>query len=60
MKLFPLLPLIFISAYIFVGISIWVSTPKLAWTAIAVFAAFLILYFVVVKNKNPINNAGSS
>jgi APA family basic amino acid/polyamine antiporter len=60
MKLFPLLPLIFISAYIFVGISIWVSTPKLAWTAIAVFAAFLILYFVVVKNKNSINNACSS
>lgn len=56
MKLYPLLPLIFISAYIFVGISIWVSTPQLAWTGIAVFAAFLLIYFVVTKNKKIISN----
>ena len=43
MKLYPLLPLIFIAAYIFVGISIWVNTPELAWTGIAVFAAFLLI-----------------
>lgn len=47
MKAFPLMPLVFIAAYLFVGISIWVSTPELAWTAIAVFAAFLLLYFLV-------------
>ncbi len=51
MKFFPLLPLIFIAAYIFVGISIWVSTPHLAWTAIAVFAAFLVLYFFVTRRQ---------
>lgn len=51
MKLYPLLPLIFISAYLFVGISIWGSTPELAWTGLAVFAAFLIIYFVVTKIK---------
>jgi basic amino acid/polyamine antiporter, APA family len=51
MKAFPLLPLIFISAYVFVGISIWIKTPNLAWTAIAVFAAFLILYFLVARFK---------
>lgn len=51
MKLFPLLPLIFIAAYIFVGISIWVNTPTLAWTGIAVFAAFLLIYFIVTKSK---------
>lgn len=51
MKAFPLLPLIFIAAYIFVGISIWVNTPELAWTALAVFAAFLILYFIVTAIK---------
>lgn len=51
MKLFPLLPLVFIAAYIFVGVSIWISTPDLAWTALAVFAAFLILYFIITKNK---------
>ncbi len=51
MKLYPLLPLIFIAAYIFVGISIWVNTPDLAWTALAVFAAFLIVYFLVMGVK---------
>lgn len=48
-KLYPLLPLIFIAAYVFVGISIWVSTPELAWTGLTVFAVFLIIYFVVTK-----------
>lgn len=47
MKLYPLLPLIFIAAYIFVGISIWVDTPELAWTGLAVFAVFLAIYFIV-------------
>ena len=46
MKLYPLMPLIFIAAYIFVGISIMINTPQLAYTGLAVFAAFLILYFV--------------
>ncbi|MGN6399094.1 MAG: APC family permease [Flavisolibacter sp.] len=49
MKFFPLLPLIFIAAYIFVGISIWINTPDLAWTGIAVFAAFLLIYFLVIS-----------
>ena len=54
MKLYPVLPLIFIAAYIFVGISIWVNTPELAWTGIAVFAVFLVIYFLVmgVKKKD--------
>jgi len=51
MKLYPLLPLIFIAAYIFVGLSIWISTPNLAWTGIAVFAAFLVIYFLVTRGK---------
>jgi APA family basic amino acid/polyamine antiporter len=59
MKFFPLLPLIFITAYVFVGISIWVSTPKLAWTGIAVFLAFLILYFLVTKNKKITSNVNT-
>jgi APA family basic amino acid/polyamine antiporter len=65
MRLYPLLPLIFIAAYIFVGISIWVNTPELAHTALAVFAAFLIIYFLVmgVKKKGikrSIDNEGAS
>jgi APA family basic amino acid/polyamine antiporter len=51
MKLYPLMPLIFIAAYIFVGISIWINTPELAWTGLAVFAVFLIIYFVVRRIK---------
>jgi APA family basic amino acid/polyamine antiporter len=58
MKLFPLLPLIFISAYIFVGISIAVDTPNLALIGTGVFAAFLLIYFLVTKLKT--NNDGSS
>ena len=51
MKLFPLLPLIFIAAYIFVGGSIAFDTPNLALIGTAVFAAFLIIYFLVIKLK---------
>jgi basic amino acid/polyamine antiporter, APA family len=51
MKLYPLMPLIFIAAYIFVGISIWINTPGLAWTGLAVFAAFLLIYFIVTLIK---------
>jgi len=53
MKLYPLLPLIFIAAYIFVGISIAVDTPELAGIATAVFAAFLLIYFLITKLKSP-------
>lgn len=49
MKLFPVMPLIFIAAYMFVGVSIFVSTPALALTGLAVFASFLIIYFITVK-----------
>lgn len=58
MKLYPLLPLIFIAAYIFVGISIAVDTPKLALIGTAVFAVFLMIYFLVTKLKT--NNNGDS
>lgn len=59
MKLYPLLPLIFIAAYIFVGISIAFDTPLLALTATGVFAGFLMLYFLVRSGKknNSVNTA---
>jgi APA family basic amino acid/polyamine antiporter len=59
MKLYPVLPLIFIAAYIFVGISIWVNTPDLAWTGIGVFAAFLLIYFAVTRIKSNKRNVSS-
>jgi basic amino acid/polyamine antiporter, APA family len=49
MKLYPLLPIIFIAAYLFVAISIFVDTPKTALTGLAVLSAFILLYFVTKK-----------
>lgn len=51
MKLYPLLPIVFICAYLFVAISIWISTPELAWTALSVFAVFLVIYFFIARSK---------
>jgi len=48
MKLYPLQPIIFIVAYIFVAISIAVDKPMTALTATAVLAAFMIIYFISV------------
>ena len=56
MKLYPLLPLVFIAAYIFVGISIAFDTPDLALIATGVFAAFLVIYFIV-KRMKPVQDA---
>lgn len=51
MKLYPLFPLVFITAYIFVGISIWIETPRLAWTGLFVLVVFLVIYFIVHRCK---------
>lgn len=51
MKMYPLLPIIFIAAYVFVGASIVVNTPELAATGTAVFLSFLLVYFVIVNYK---------
>ncbi len=51
MKLFPLLPLIFISAYLFVGTSIAIKNPDAAITGTAVLAAFMIIYFLTRKHR---------
>jgi basic amino acid/polyamine antiporter, APA family len=45
MKLYPLMPLVFMSAYLFVGISIALQTPYTALTGVLVLAAFMVLYF---------------
>ena len=46
MKLFPLQTLIFIAAYLFVGVSIAINDYKTALTGIGVLVAFLIIYFI--------------
>ena len=57
MKLFPLLPIIFMLAYLFVGVSISIADPTAALTGVAVLTAFIILYFILHQNKkNQSNN----
>lgn len=54
MKLYPLLPLIFIAAYLFIGTSIAINTPKAAWVSALTFAVFFALYFVLrIIKKSP-------
>lgn len=49
MKLFPVMPVIFIAAYIFVATSIAIDKPQTAITASAVLAAFLLIFFITRK-----------
>ncbi len=51
MRLYPLLPVLFIIAYTFVGVMIAVKEPKLALTGISVLAGFILLYFIVKAIK---------
>jgi len=51
MKLFPLLPVIFIAAYLFVGTSIAIDDPKAALIGVSVLAAFIIIYFIFNHNR---------
>jgi len=51
MKLYPLLPLLFIIAYMFVGTMIAVKEPQLALTGLSVLAGFIIVYFIVKHFK---------
>jgi APA family basic amino acid/polyamine antiporter len=57
MKLFPLMPLIFIAAYVFVCISIIFNTPGIALTGAGVLAGFMLLYFLTAgRKKQPANS----
>ncbi len=49
MKLYPLLPIIFIAAYTFVGTSIFVTNTKISLIALAVLAGFIALYFIAIS-----------
>jgi basic amino acid/polyamine antiporter, APA family len=51
MKLFPVLPIIFMSAYLFVGTSIAIDDPNAALTGVGVLAAFVVIYFLLHRKK---------
>ncbi|MCJ0742384.1 APC family permease [Pedobacter montanisoli] len=46
MKLYPLMPIIFIAAYLFVAISIYNDDPNAALNGIYIFLAFVAIYFI--------------
>lgn len=52
MKLYPLLPLIFMAAYSFVAVSLLINETKLSLVGLGVLAGFIIIYFIV-KAINP-------
>lgn len=57
MKFYPLLPMIFILAYSFVGISIALDKPHTAITGLSVLAGFMLIYFLThgrKKNKGQV------
>lgn len=49
MKLYPLLPIIFIAAYTLVGISILITNTKISLIGLAILTLFMILYFIIVR-----------
>ncbi len=52
MKWYPLMPLIFIAAYLFVGTSITIADPMAALTGVALLAAFVLIYFLFHRKNN--------
>lgn len=52
MRFYPYMPIIFMGAYLFVGISIAIQTPVTALIGVAVLAAFMLIYFVVKRNNH--------
>jgi len=51
MKLYPLLPIIFIAAYSFVAISLLVTETKLSLIGLAVLAGFIGIYFIAAPKQ---------
>ena len=59
MKWYPVLPVLFISFYLFVGISIYQDDPSAAMNGLYIFIAFVIIYFItkIFNKKNKIADA---
>lgn len=55
MKLYPLLPIIFIAAYVFIGISIFITNPKVSLTGLAVLGLFVLVYYLLEFLKQRYN-----
>lgn len=51
LKPYPLLPLVFISAYVFVAINIAIDTPQYALFGLGAIGAFMLIYFVTRSQR---------
>ncbi len=51
MKVFPFMPVLFIIAYAFVGISSFILNPVFGYTAVIVFLALIGVYYLIKKLK---------
>jgi APA family basic amino acid/polyamine antiporter len=51
MKLYPLMPVIFIAAYVFVAASIAINTPQFALIGIGSITMFMLIYFVTKSKR---------
>ena len=51
MKLYPLIPIIFITTYWFVTISIFIENPRAALICVLAFIAGLIIYFITKRSQ---------
>ena len=51
MKFYPLLPIIFITAYTFVGISLLITKTKICLIGVGVLAVFIGIYFAIKSLK---------
>src|SRR6185437_3468318 len=60
MKLYPILPVIFIAAYVFIAISIFITNPKVSLTGIAVLVLFVFIYYLLIWLKGRYNKKISS
>ena len=49
MKLYPLLPILFITAYTLVGISIIVTNTKISLVGLGILALFVVVYFFIIS-----------
>ncbi len=52
MKLYPLLPIIFVVAYIFIGVIIAITNPEYALLGTAAFILFFCLYFIIKRMRH--------
>jgi len=57
MKFYPIMPIIFIAAYLFVTVSIYADDPSAATNGLIIFLGFVIIYFITkfLNNRKAIN-----